>query len=238
MNRPLLATALLSAVLFGACQTDDDSASSEPKVFNFNFQADTQGWTSGFADYPNEPNVEEFYDLEFSHSVLPSPLNQGDGALRQSGDNHSDDLFMFVKKKITGLNPNTSYDITLEVEFATNAASGAVGVGGAPGESVYIKAGATAIEPLSVLNVSENHFRINIDKGNQSQDGIDMALIGDFSNGTSQFIYVLKELRTTDPIRVKTNPLGECWVIIGTDSGFESTTTIYYNRIEVTVTQP
>ena len=47
--------------------------------------------------------------------------------------------------------------------------------------------------------------------------------------------YSLKQLDTEAPIEVKSNDSGELWLIIGTDSGFESTTTIYYNRIKVTV---
>ena len=76
---------------------------------------------------------------------------------------------------------------------------------------------------------------MNIDKGNQRQDGTNMKLIGDFANGTDLFVYKLKSLSTTMPINVISNSNGELWVIIGTDSGFEATTTIYYNRITVNV---
>ena len=138
---------------------------------------------------------------------------------------------MFVKKKITGLKPNTNYKIELEIEFATNAASGSFGVGGSPAENVYIKAGASTNEPMKVLDNSDNNYRMNIDKGNQSQDGTNMKLIGNFANGTDLFVYKLKSLSTTMPINVISNSNGELWVIIGTDSGFEATTTIYYNRI-------
>lgn len=231
MNRYFLVTLLLVGIIFTACDKDDET--TNPVVFKFDFQSGTEDWIGDFADYPNLPNVEDYYQFEFLHTTLPSPLNSSKGAIRQSGDNHSDDLFMFVKKKITGLKPNTNYNIELEVEFATNVASGANGVGGAPGESVFIKAGATTNEPMKVLNVSENFYRMNIDKGNQSQDGANMKLIGDFANGTDLFVYKLKVLSTTNPINVTSNSNGELWVIVGTDSGFEATTTIYYNSIKV-----
>ena len=235
MNRYYFITLLLIGIIFTACDKCDEANNLVPMVFKFDFQSSTEGWIGDFADYPNDTNVEDFYALETSYSTLPSPLNTNEGAIRQSGKNRSDDLFMFVKKKITGLKPNTNYKIELEIEFATDAASDAIGVGGAPGEGVYIKAGATTIEPNKVLNVSENHYRMNIDKGNQSQDGANMKLIGNFANGTNLFVYKLKSLSTTTPINVTSNSNGELWLIVGTDSGFEATTTIYYNSIKVNV---
>lgn len=211
----------------------NESVPNDQKTISFDFNQNTEGWIGDFADYPNEPDVENFYEFDFSHSELPEPLSFLGGAIKQSGTNRSDDLFMFVKKKVSGLRANTNYRINIEIEIATNAASGQVGVGGAPGESVFIKAGATSEEPNKVLNVSENYFRMNIDKGNQSVDGIDMKNLGDFANGTSLNQYVLKKLQNSNPQQVRTNALGELWLIIGTDSGFESTTTIYYNTVQV-----
>jgi hypothetical protein len=235
MKNLLLPGLLLILFTLTGCERDVCMSPNEPISLTFEFTDNTNGWVGDFADYPNDPNVEDFYKLEFSHAKLPSPLNGSDGALRQSGKNHSDDLFMFIKKKITGLNPNTNYSIELEIEFATNAASGAVGVGGAPGESVFIKTGASTTEPMKVLNPTENHYRMNIDKGNQSIDGKNMQLIGDFANGTESFTYILKSLRTKSPVEVTSNSNGELWIIAGTDSGFEATTTIYYNRIDLKI---
>ena len=175
------------------------------------------------------------YELEYTHSSLPLPLNISDGALKQSGINRSDDLFMFIKKKISGLEPGRSYSVDLKVDFATNAASNMVGVGGAPGESVYIKAGAVSVEPSKVLATSENWYRMNIDKGNQSQSGTNMKVIGNFANGTDINVYKIKQLSTTISLSVPANQQGEIWLVIGTDSGFEGKTTIYYNSIQTII---
>jgi len=231
MNKLFLIVFSSMLLAFIGCSADDDLVKS--KEFIYNFKTDSEGWVGDFADYPNQPNVESFYEFEFAHSNLPNPLNTTEGALKQSGNNHSDDLFMFVKKKITGLESNKEYKIGIEIEIATNAPSGAVGVGGAPGEGVIIKAGASTIEPLKVLNSTDNYYRMNIDKGDQGTDGISMQLIGDFANGTTLNKYTLKNLKTGNPISVQSNSNGEIWVIVGTDSGYEATTTIYYNSIKV-----
>ena len=142
---------------------------------------------------------------------------------------------MFIKKKITGLVPERNYTIDLKVDFASNAASNMVGVGGAPGEGVKIKAGAVSVEPIKVLNTPENWYRMNIDKGNQSIGGTDMKVIGDFANGTDLTIYKIKQLNTATPLNVQANQQGEIWLVIGTDSGFEGKTTIFYNSIQATI---
>ena len=232
MKKSISIGLLFLMIILASCKKDKATNPVAFKEFTSNFQTNAEGWTGDFADYPNDPNVKSLYELQFSYSTLPSPLNATDGALKQSGNNRSDDLFMFVKRKFTGLAPNTSYKIDMEVEIATNAASGGVGAGGPPGEAVYIKAGATTNEPLKVLDKA-NFYIMNIDKGLQSKGGSDMKVIGDFANGTPLFTYKLKVLKTTDPISVKSNSDGEFWIIVGTDSGYESVTTIYYNSIKV-----
>jgi len=234
MNFPFSSSLLFVLLtLFSSCKQDE--ATPAPENLTYTFEAGSEGWEGGFADYPNDAGVEEFYEFAFSHSNLPEPLDISRGALMQSGSNRSDDLFMFVKRKLTGLSPSQNYQVSIEVEFATDAASGAMGIGGPPGEAVYLKAGASSQEPVKVLDNADNHFRMNIDKGNQSVDGQDMKNIGDFANGTEKFEYTLKSLRMASPLLVRTNADGELWVIVGTDSGFEGITTIYYNRIQVEI---
>ncbi len=217
--------------IFFACESDKDSKPEE-LVFSYDFTTDEESWDGDFADYPT--GGEEFYELIFEYSTLPEPLDETRGSLKLSGNNHSDDLFMFVKRKITGLTSNKTYNIVFEIEFASNVADGQIGVGGSPGESVYIKAGATPVEPLKVED-NGGYYRMNIDKGNQAQGGEDMIVLGDFSNDTEENIYVLKTITNPSTFNATTNTNGELWLSVGADSGFEATTTIYYNRIEVSL---
>ncbi len=223
---------IISAGLF-ACEKDDDNGGNEqPLEFNYSFSSGTEGWIEDFADLP--AGEDDFYELEFEHTKLPEPLDESDGAIMLSGNNHSDDLFMFIKKEITGLVPNQEYLITFEIEFATNVADGMFGIGGSPGESVYIKVGATAVEPVKGLD-EEGFYRLNIDKNNQSQSGEDMVVIGNFANGTDENIYTLKTLSNSTPFKVTASNDGTLWLIVGTESGFEGATTIFYNTIDVSI---
>ena len=64
-----------------------------------------------------------------------------------------------------------------------------------------------------------------------------MAGLGNFANGTDQSTYKLKQLNTTTPLQVTANQQGEIWLVIGTDSGFEAKTEIYYNSIQTLIKQ-
>lgn len=210
----------------GSSGEKDPTPPEDSVVIEFEFD---NGWESGFADYP--VGEEAFYELTSGFEQLPFPLESSFG-FNVSGNNHSDDLFMFIKKRFSGFEPNTLYQLQFEITFATNAPRGCAGVGGAPGEGVTLKAGATTTEPLP-YNDGSGFYRMNIDKGNQSTGGSDAISIGDFANSKNcedgDFSYELKTLSNGEnSFSIFTESDGELWVLFGTDSGFEATTSIYY----------
>ncbi|VAW54220.1 hypothetical protein MNBD_GAMMA06-1286 [hydrothermal vent metagenome] len=189
----------------------------------------TDGWLSGFSDYPVNPDTD--YQLTSGLSQLPPPLESISG-FNLSGTNRSDDLFMFIKKRFSGFAPNTQYQLQFEITFASNAPAGCIGAGGAPGEAVTIKAGASIVEPLAINN-GNDVYQMNIDKGNQKNSGSNAINIGDFANSKNcednDFTYELKTLNNdSTPFSIFTNSDGALWILLSTDSGFESTTSIYY----------
>ena len=200
----------------------------------FDFAQSDHGFLAGFADYIQ--NGLSDYQLTNSWQARPTNLG-GSSALFISGFNHSDDLFMFWKKRITGLPPNTSVILTMEIELASSYAEGLVGVGGAPGEDVTVKAGAVAFEPRAVLEPSEGEgwLRMNLDKGNQTVGGTDMSAIGNVAkpdDGNENYV-LLKRHQHGQPLTTRTASDGSLWLVFGTDSGFESTTALYYSRLTV-----
>jgi hypothetical protein len=220
------------AVLFAisvAC-TDNATETTIP-CFDFNFCDGSQGWVAEFSDYP--PGDESFYELASGYRRLPPPLSSR-GGLFISGNNHSDDLFMYLKRRVGGFEPNTDYQVSFIVDFATDVPTGCGGAGGSPGESVFVKAGASNIEPNSVVD-QLGWLRMNIDKGNQANGGANAVVIGNVANSTlcEQKIrrYEIKELRSPRPVLVTTDETGSAWLLVGTDSGFEAVTTLYYTRI-------
>ncbi|MET3981447.1 hypothetical protein ABIB62_003971 [Mucilaginibacter sp. UYP25] len=229
MNFKSIALIAFFATIFTACEKDNDNALSTI-VINDNFETAANGWTGDFADYPLTPDSLT-YNLSFNTANLPLPLNVTKKGLKISGNNHSDDLFMFIKKKISGLKANQNYKFNFQIELASNAPSNASGIGGAPGESVYLGAGVTSIEPKKVK--LEGFYRMNINKISQSQSGKDMKIIGNVANGTQKSDYTL--LQRSGEFSGTANEKGEAWIIIGTDSGFEGTSTLFYTNVKTTI---
>ena len=196
-----------------ACKEEVECGCVEPPLeFTYTFKAGQEGWKAGFADYPVGEN--DFYEKGF----------------KITGNNHSDDLFMFITRPVADLRPNATYQLVVEVEFASNAPQSSFGIGGSPGSSVYLKAGAVDEEPKAIQD--GDFWQMNLDKGNQSQAGADMQVLGTVGTNREDFTYALVTLdNRDDPFTVQTNDQGVLWVIIGTDSGFEGTTTLYYHRI-------
>ena len=207
---------------------------SAPVEFDFSFETDADGWVVDFADLPEDYD-QSIYELDGGHRALPDGL---DGAgMYVQGHNRSDDLFMYLKRRVDSLTPAASYTVSATIDLATDVALGLVGIGGAPGESVFVKAGASTAEPEAAPD-STGHLRMNIDKGNQSRGGSQMVVLG--TVGHPDIVgdeYRLKTLDSMDsPVVVKADDSGNAWLIVGTDSGFEGLTRLYYDRISFTLT--
>jgi len=238
-----LITGFLLATLLSACGGGTLYVGSPPpsntKTINVDFNTEAEGWSAGFADYP--AGQETFYELASSHATLPALLGQDRKGIKISGNNHSDDLFMFITKKFTGFEPNTRYEIDLEVTIGTNVHSGCSGVGGSPGDSVYVKAGAAKVEPKAV-NDGTGFYLLNIDKSNQAAGGSDVMAIGNIGNGldcdNTDETYRKKTLKSeAGKFTTYSNANGAIWIIFGTDSGFEGPTTIYFVDAAAKVTK-
>lgn len=165
---------------------------------------------------------------------LPAGVSEEGMAMKISGRNISDDLFMFMKKQITGLEPNHTYNVTFQVELASMYPEQSVGIGGSPGASVYLKAGGATAEPVPVEK--DGYIRMNIDKGGQSQGGEAMVVLGNIGIPGEDFSYqLIRRDNLQNPVQVTTDSTGSLWVLVGTDSGFEGTTTLFYNTVEVSL---
>lgn len=209
---------------------------AQPLLFNFTFSTDHNGWTGDFADYPL--GDETFYDLRWGWQNLPNFLPSINELLTKgmllSGDNRSDDLFMFIKRPIDGLRPHTVYLLTFAVIIENNVPPGQFGIGGSPGESVFFKVGASTIEPHKVNE--GGIYRLNVDKGNQSQGGKNAIVVGNLANplvDPLDPIFQPKEFVSPAPLRIQTDEKGRLWLFVGTDSGFEGNSTYYVAQITV-----
>jgi hypothetical protein len=237
---------LLSVLLLAACGTEPatpptptaTAPAAAPKIA-YDFRNGAQGWEAGFADYP--PGEEQAYQLESGVRALPAGIEPKGTGYYIAGNNHSDDLFMFLKRKLgpaDGVRPNTAYRLKFKIVVASNAPSGCSGIGGAPGEGVTLKAGGSDVEPKPV--VQDKIFRMNVNKGEQTTGGPAGEVAGDIANGRpceqasggdQPYVSLTKE--HAGQLAVKSSAQGDLWLLVGTDSGFEGLTALYYQQIDV-----
>ena len=198
----------------------------------FDFDAGDDGFAADLSDYMTYQL--EGIEPESGPSPLPAPLDPGAGAMRVAFKNGSDDVFFFLKRRIDGLAPLASRALRVDVRFASNAPEDWAGAGGGPGLDVYMKAGAVAHEPLPIPSpVNPEYVTINVDKGNQAEDGTQAVLIGNVAIPAGPAVWTLRENRMKEPLRVAADASGAIWVLVGTDSGYEGHNELYYDRVVV-----
>ena len=230
----LLGGALASLFLLSACGGGDDAfvpAPPQAVTLATTFASGVDGWSGAYADYSTATAPT---DVVWEARALPAPLSGN--AYYTGGTNRSDDLFVYSKKKFTGFKPSANYTVSFEIEIATNLSSGCFGVGGSPGESVYVIAGAAPTEPKTVLTGDEYH--VNLDRGNQATPGKAAQVLGNVANSVINCgpqVYQSKLLASTTPLTVQSDAAGNLWVFFGIDSGFEAKSGVFYKSVKAKV---
>lgn len=229
----LIVFLLLSALSSSA------AAQNANVALSFDFRQGVLGWQAGFADYSTQTNLDSF-DFQTGIRSLPGEVRPSGTAFYIQGNNRSDDLFMFLKRKLgptDGIVAGQKYQLYFTIIFASNAQSGCPGAGGSPGDSVALKAGASAIEPVPVLDATST-WRMNVNKGGPMGPGELVATgISSIANGlpcdlrSQPFVsltrhHLHRNLATA-------SSAGELWLLLGTDSGFEGLTGLYYQSVDV-----
>jgi hypothetical protein len=215
-------------------------AQPAPIAVSFDFANGAQGWSAFFADHP--PGVDQAWGFTAEIRPLPAELGVAASGFMISGNNHSDDLAMALKRRLgpaDGIEAGRTYWVELELEFASNAPSGAPGVGGSPGDGVYLKAGASASEPKTALDGDDNHLRPTVNVGFQSVGGPAASVVGVIANGRdatapARYVTLRRTHRHRFPVQAADD--GSLWLLVLTDSAFEGPTTLYYQRIQAVLT--
>ncbi len=227
------------------CNSLTAAQTASPVSFSFDFRNGSLGWQAGFADYHTSTDDSGFA-LRAEMRALPPELGVNGTGFYFQGMNHSDDLFMFMKRRLgpsDGIVAGQAYWLDFTVVLASNAPDCA-GIGGAPGFSVFFKVGGSPAEPRSLRGKPTffapgvfRDVRMNLDKSNQAQSGIHASVAGNIWNGlpcgsnSGPYVSIQRIHRHTAPVMANSD--GELWLLVGTDSGFEGQTAIYYQNIDV-----
>lgn len=222
------------------CSAITGSDSRNPEfTHEYNFNEKPNGWSALFSNY--WVGREDDFELESGYRSLPKPLDMDRSGFYLSGMNLSDDLNMFLKHRIDGLETETAYRVEFEVTFATDAPSGCTGVGGAPGEGVTLHASASSTEPDRVIDNSleQDYYRLNWEENyeGEAHSWYQETKIGDVANTREceeERRYELKTV-TGEQQLVMTDGNGNLWLLVGTRSGFEAATSLYYTEVKASI---
>jgi hypothetical protein len=243
----LIFSALATAALLTACGGSDHPAQTPPpasapvpppppvpvaSTIAIDFTKGIEGWSAGVADYHDGSEPSE---AASGWSKLPPPVG-GMGYYIVS-HNNSDDVFTFTKRQFSGFVAGAKYKLTFEMTYATSAATGCFGVGGARGESIYMVGAANADEP-KVVKQSDGRYRLNFDHGDQANSGAQGKVLGtqgieglscdgnDFATATR---------KSDEAVTIQADKDGKFWIVLGTDSAFEGTNALYLLGAKVDV---
>jgi hypothetical protein len=233
---------MLAFVLpFTSCN-DEETIESKTVVLetDFNKVASTNqpdGWSAVFAEYPDGANV--FYELASGIQNLPQPLDQAKKAFILSGNNHSDALQMWLVKQLSGLSPESKYSIETEVELASKYPDESIGIGGSPGNSVHLVSKfATQGYTLEKGKSESDNVKLVLKKVEAVPESVLEFELGDVSITSDQYVYQLITRKKSSETHVAvTDKDGKLWAVVGTWSGFEGISTLYYTRIKITLTK-
>jgi hypothetical protein len=222
----LLTTAC--AVLAACGDRGPTQPSNDPITFSFDFNAGEQGWIADFVDFPTDREGDVGFVSD--HRSLPPPLDGAGKALYHEGLNLSDDLFMYYKRQVDGLEPGASYRVTFHVGFATR-----LGRDCAAGLGLLLKAGAVADEPVRVIGTAEGWYRLSADKGGGAVVGSEAVLLGEIRNddpGCSGEFGLGMLGEGVGPLVATAGEDGSIWLFFGEESVFEGFHELHYTAFE------
>lgn len=204
-------------------------------TFSYLFADSASGWTADFADYPLDSTGSY---LHFKRDSLPYIINRDSAinSLKLSGTNIDNGLFMFLKRQISGLRPNTTYEVFMNVRLASKYPISNNGLDDTSGELVYVKTGASTSEPEVELNENA-YYRLNLDKGTGIDGGLNALTIGNIGVGTTTTKYALITRNSSESVQATSDSNGKLWLIVGTDSQYAGRTIVYYTQVNAYLNQ-
>jgi hypothetical protein len=226
MKRILFFGSLILTVYLVSCKGNDSTLPI--KFFESTFQQDTEDWTGDFALY--KTGQQDTIAFSIGQGKIPESTDSTTRGLSVAGTNTGDSLFLFIKKKITGLDPALTYKVAYEINMVTSYPDTV----GSAGRLMYIKAGASAEEPAKVLK--GNYYNVSIKKGSLAKSGTEMFYLGTAGNTLDSVAY--KSIVRTNAnlaVEVRPNAAGEIWLCVGTETIYKGLIKLYYDRIYAAV---
>jgi len=226
------------AAILNSCSLADDAGDQLPEydfAFIELFDEATLDWQGGFSDYPD--SLKDALNFQIERKELSNVFSADNHVLMLSARNPHGDLFYYIAKKFTDLEPSTSYQLSFSYEILIEDVDQSVD---SVDTELYLKAGAITKEPETQLSFDSgnnlgSNFVLNADKGENQIDGTDRIY---FIRKVTDPIYSTKPViisGETSPgqVTVSTDINGNFWVIFGVDSKSKAELSFSFNTMVV-----
>ncbi len=223
----------VSIILTSCFGLDDDSAADVRFSF-FDFKEDAQGWTGDFANYTEASRVN--LQLEVNRTDIPEKLGDSK-SIKFSVNNLNEDLLMFMKRQVQGLDSNATYKIECEVRLISEMITDTSNIEDSK-SMIYFKYGSSKIEPVTEFMENDSKHEFSLDAGDADKDGSDLKFIGRL--GFPQSADQPKVHNITSyhkPIFVQTDNNGKLWLVFGIETKHDLHMSFYFDTIVIYYTK-
>jgi hypothetical protein len=188
------------------------------------FESDLEEWSGDFAY--TKTGTDALVKFKITQAPLPETLKSELHGLKLEGHNSGDSIFLFIKKKITGLDPAKTYKVAYQINLATNFPDTLAGAG----RIIYLKAGASTTEPTSITGTGIS--TVSIQNGALAKSGTQMRLLGNVANGLDS-TYYKPITRSNANVAVPVTPDvdGNIWLCVGINTTFKGDMALFFDRI-------
>ncbi len=219
-----------------SCNVDEDRP--EPSLYTVNtFENDAEGWEALFADYPQ--GLEDSLKLSFDYgSFFPSELIGDVKAIIQTGYAANSDLFMFIKKQISGLEPEKQYAVVFNIELYAQLNQEYEGDIEQENKGSFLKSGVFTDEPGVILadgtGETPDTLVPDFQIGEANEAGLDMINVGKLEYTIPGATPVINFGSSVEnPVNVMSDADGKVWLVLGVDTNIPVYMSIYYSNITV-----
>ncbi len=225
-------------IFLSGCLTSNDEPSNPLLISRTVFAEDAEGWEAQFSEY--EPGLEDSLKLSFTHDKFMASESIGEvTAVVQSGYATNSDLYMFIKRQISGFKPNTSYSVVFTLELFAQLNEDFSGDLSEDDNGSFLKAAVYTEEPDTLIVDDVDHpgkkiVITNFDKGNDQTVGPNMALIGKLEHTSlNESPLLLIGTSEGDDLFGTTDSEGKMWMMIGVDTNQPLDQSIFYSFIGI-----
>jgi hypothetical protein len=189
-------------LLYGVLCSVTFSQKAFSQSYNTTFRTGDDSWTAGYTGAQSHADDYDIVKIEWKEI----DNNKNIYAINFSGKNRNKKLFLYIYKQLSGLKPNSIYNIVFNTQFFANSLNQT--------GNIYIKAGAISHPPMTFdLPITEANFN----KGSIGYDGKDMEVLGVLYPNASSLTGSYEMQNYAKPFLAHTDKDGNLWLIIGVE---------------------